>query len=151
MKYTKTELIRMIAETESQYPTVRFENPDNIYAVVSQYSLCEKELFILITANNDHVFIKTHIMTIGTATESCVSVREIIRQALLDDAIAIAIAHNHPSGALEPSAFDIAVTDRIAEACTFMDIRLLDHIIVSKEGFYSFVREGRLTENKALL
>jgi DNA repair protein RadC len=52
--------------------------------------------------------------------------------------------HNHPSGNLEPSTADINLTSRVKEACDIVDINLLDHLIISKDGYYSFIDENNL-------
>lgn len=71
-------------------------------------------------------------------------VRKMLKEALLENASAIALCHNHPSGNLKPSPQDDAVTRTCKAACATMDIRLVDHVIVSASGFYSYSDEGRL-------
>lgn len=70
--------------------------------------------------------------------------RLIVKRALELLATQLIMIHNHPSGAAEPSAQDRALTDKIARAAALFDIRLLDHLIISREGDYSFLREGLL-------
>jgi DNA repair protein RadC len=76
----------------------------------------------------------------GTVTD----VRLIMQSALLTNASGLILCHNHPSGTLIPSAMDSAVTNKIKKACEVLDIELLDHIIISTEGYYSFADSGRL-------
>jgi len=80
----------------------------------------------------------------GTVNTSIVSPREIFLTALKREAVRIIIAHNHPSGDLTPSSQDDRVTSKIKEAGNILDIQLLDHIIISKNGYYSYEEEGRL-------
>jgi DNA repair protein RadC len=68
--------------------------------------------------------------------------REVVRRGLLLNAAAVIAFHNHPSGSLEPSAADRAVTARLKEALALIDIRLLDHIVVSAEGHTSLAGRG---------
>ena len=80
----------------------------------------------------------------GGLTETAVDIRLIIREALLKRATVLALCHNHPSGSLRPSAEDDRLTDRLSNSCKMMGIRLLDHVIVTDAGFYSYCEEGRL-------
>jgi len=75
-------------------------------------------------------------------------VRMIIKQALLENAAGIALCHNHPSGNLIPSAQDDEITRRCREACRFMELKLLDHIIVTadNQAYYSYFDRGKLAE-----
>jgi DNA repair protein RadC len=70
--------------------------------------------------------------------------RIILKRALEHDATAIILCHNHPSGSLKPSKADEDLTYKIKEAARYFDIQVLDHIIVSDEGYYSFADEGLL-------
>ncbi len=80
----------------------------------------------------------------GTIDETPVYPREIIEQALNCRATAIILAHNHPSGRLQPSPEDIRVTEKIVAACALISVRVMDHVIVGTEGYYSFSHEGIL-------
>lgn len=80
----------------------------------------------------------------GGWTETSVDIRLIMREALLCRATVIALCHNHPSGSLRPSTDDDRLTSRLQGACQTMGIRLLDHIIVTDGGFYSYCEEGKL-------
>lgn len=87
----------------------------------------------------DHVLIGT-----GGLTATVVDVRLIMREALLKRATAIALCHNHPSGSLRPSREDDSLTANLAGACKVMNIRMLDHIIITDTAYYSYNDEGRL-------
>ena len=80
--------------------------------------------------------------SIGTINQSLVSTREVFKVALLTNASAIIIAHNHPSGDPAPSHGDRMITDRIKEAGQLMDIHLVDHVIVGDGRYYSFADDG---------
>ncbi len=73
----------------------------------------------------------------GGATDSVVPVREVLSLALRHDAVALALAHNHPSGAVDPSSEDIAVTDRLRRGCAEVGLRFLDHVVVSGDQWRS--------------
>lgn len=80
----------------------------------------------------------------GGITSSAVDVRQVLREAILRQCTAIVFCHNHPSGTLVPSKQDKELTHRLVEACKAVDIALIDHVIVSSQGYYSFSEEGTL-------
>lgn len=80
----------------------------------------------------------------GGLTETSVDIRLVLREALIRQTPVIALAHNHPSGNPRPSADDNRLTDKLQKACQMMNIRLIDHIIVADERYYSYSNEGLL-------
>ena len=98
----------------------------------------ERENFVVLFLDRIHRLIKSEVMFQGTVSETSVSIREIIRQALKLNASAIIIGHNHPTGNVEPSDADKYITKRLKEACELMDIKLLDHFIVSGSASFCF-------------
>jgi DNA repair protein RadC len=71
-------------------------------------------------------------------TGTFVDVRLVVRKALELGAVALLVAHNHPSGSLKPSSADRQITQRLVKALAYFDMRLLDHLIITKEKYYSF-------------
>lgn len=100
------------------------------------------ENFVVITLNGSNKVINTRIVTVGLLNHSLVHPRETFRPAIMDNAAAIIIAHNHPSGSLEPSSNDIAITRTLVDAGGILGIKVLDHIIVSSTGFLSMRERG---------
>lgn len=80
----------------------------------------------------------------GGLTETAFDVRVILKEALLNNSTVIAVAHNHPSGNKRPSKDDDGVTRKLQQACDTMRIKLIDHVIVTDLGYYSFSEEGKL-------
>ncbi len=78
----------------------------------------------------------------GGITGTVADPRIILRKALEQDAVSLVLCHNHPSGSLRPSRADEQLTQKIKEAASFLDITVLDHIIVSEDGYFSFADEG---------
>jgi len=78
------------------------------------------------------------VVSVGTLTSSIVHPRETFRRAIIEGAASIIIAHNHPSGEVDPSDDDTRVTKRMFEAGELLGITLLDHIVFSSEGYFSF-------------
>ena len=100
-----------------------------------------EEFWILLLNQAGKVIEKIRISNGGIAG-SLVDIRTVLREALLRYATQIAAIHNHPSGTRQPSMEDRNVTDRLRKACETMNIRLIDHVIVSESGYYSFADEG---------
>ena len=100
------------------------------------------ENFVVVTLTNASKVIRAEVLYRGTLGQSIVHPRDVFRDAIKENAAAVLIAHNHPSGVLEPSTADIQVTNRLKEVSKIVGIDLLDHVIISKEGFYSFQEEG---------
>ena len=109
-----------------------------------QIGSSEVEIFCVMFLNTQNQLIDFKKMFTGTIDGASVYPREIVREALLLNAKSIIVAHNHPSGILEPSNADKRITRRIIEACNVLDINLLDHILVSKLGAMSFAERGLL-------
>lgn len=80
----------------------------------------------------------------GGLSETCVDIRVVLKEALLAKAVAIVLAHNHPSGSLNPSMYDDKITSTLKKACDTMNIRLIDHLIVTDNGYYSYCDEGKI-------
>lgn len=107
------------------------------------YNLDHEEFWVLLLRNNLKPLHEFRAGQGGLAA-TAVDPRTIMREALLHNAAAMMVFHNHPSGSLTPSTNDISVTQKIKAAAELFDIKLLDHIIVGHNAFYSFHDEGRL-------
>ena len=100
------------------------------------------EVFAVIFLNRGNRVIHFEIISHGGLTATVADPRIILKKALEYEAVNIVLCHNHPSGSLRPSRADEDITNKIKEASFFLDIRLLDHLIVSDEGYFSFADEG---------
>ena len=103
-----------------------------------------QEQFIVLYLNQANEVIGYYRHSKGAINATVADPRIILAAALKSLCVSMIIAHNHPSGNLKPSRADEEMTLKIKEASKFMDIRLLDHVIVTKEGYYSFADEGLL-------
>ena len=108
----------------------------------AQFAYKSHELFIAIYLNNAHKILHHEIISEGGMTGTVADPRIIIKKALAYNAIFIILCHNHPSGSLKPSKADESLTKKINDAAILFDIKVLDHIIVSSEGYFSFADEG---------
>ena len=113
------------------------------YMLPEMFNLDHEEFWLLLL-NNSNRPIKRLRVGQGGLNSTMADVRIILREALLAKAPAMIAFHNHPSGTLKPSMHDDQLTNRIKEAAKLMEIRLLDHIIVTDADFYSYNDNGRL-------
>jgi len=102
------------------------------------------EVFAVIFLNRSNKVNHFEIVSEGGITGTVADPRIILKKALSYDAVSLVLCHNHPSGSVKPSRQDEDLTHKIKEAAKFFDILVLDHIIVSEEGYYSFADEGLL-------
>ena len=102
------------------------------------------EVFAVVFLNKANKVNHWEIISEGGITGTVADPRVILRKALEYDAVYLVLCHNHPSGSLKPSRQDEELTAKIKEAARTIDIKVIDHIIVSEEGYYSFADEGIL-------
>lgn len=102
----------------------------------------DREVFIVMFLDNQNRVIYHKEMFTGTF--NCVEVhpREIVREALKTNAASLILAHNHPSGVAEPSLADRGVTEQVLKACSVLDIKVLDHIVIGRGEYVSFAERG---------
>ena len=102
----------------------------------------EREVFAALFLDNRHRVIAFEKLFFGTISSAAVHPREIIKRALELNAAALILAHNHPSGVVTPSQSDIDITQAVKQLTDLIEVRVLDHIIVSSEGSYSMAKQG---------
>jgi len=102
------------------------------------------EVFAAIFLNRANRINHFEIVSQGGITGTVADPRIILKKALEQEAVSIILCHNHPSGSLRPSRADEELTQKIKEAARYFDIKVIDHIIVSERGYYSFADEGLL-------
>lgn len=107
------------------------DNPATAAAALSHELMWQaQEKFAILMLDVKNYLIATQVITIGTATETLAHPREIFREAIRRGATKLILAHNHPSGNIEPSQADLDLTERLLEAGQLLDIPVLDHIII---------------------
>ena len=118
---------------------------NDLYKIFSQYlsDLQTEEFWAIFLDQKNHVIYKTQISK-GGISGTLVDVRVIFRIAIEHFATSVVVAHNHPTGNLTPSQPDISITRRIKEAGDLLDIKLLDHLIIGENSFFSFSEQGLL-------
>lgn len=108
----------------------------------SEIGFSSREEFRVIFLNNYNMLVGNETLFIGTIDKSAVYPREIVEKVLYYKAKGIIFAHNHPSGNLRPSKQDIQITEHMQEALDLIDVKLLEHIIITQDGYFSFLEEG---------
>ena len=104
----------------------------------------EIEVFKVLFLNTQNELLKEEELFKGTIDRSTVYIRELIKKILNYNAKSVILVHNHPAGSLKPSQSDIALTKKVKEIFEGIEIRLLDHIIISEKGYFSFLEGGIL-------
>jgi len=105
-----------------------------------------QECFVEITLNARNEIIDKHVVTVGLLNESLVHSREIFVRAITDNAAAVILVHNHPSGDPSPSAEDLCITKRLVDAGDILEIKVLDHMVVAPDDVNGGVKACSMRE-----
>jgi len=124
----------------------RDETPIKCAKDVYEYALPllsgkDKEHFMILHLDSKNKIIKDEIISIGILNASLVHPREVFKSAIKESANAIVLVHNHPSGDYTPSQEDKEITERLFDAGEVLNIKVLDHVIIGKEGYWSWKEE----------
>ena len=122
--------------------TVKITGAQDVIPLLADIADKKQEHFVCISLNGAHEVIKKRIVTIGLVDRSQVHPREVYADVISDRAAAVIFAHNHPSGDLKPSDSDLKIHEQLTEAGKILGIRILDHLIVTQKGYYSFQEAG---------
>jgi len=120
------------------------KDPKAIFDLVRHYGDRQQEHFIIVMLNGAHELMGVNVVTVGLVNRTIVHPREIFSDPIRLRATAIVLAHNHPSGNLEPSPDDIETTLRIRKAGLILGVEVLDHIIFSTDAYLSMAESGEL-------
>jgi DNA repair protein RadC len=127
---------------------VKIRSSEDILKLTDDLKNKKQEYFITITLDGAHNLIQKRVVFIGTLNQTLIHPREIFADALTDRAADIILVHNHPSGSLEPSREDLDITRQLEDAGKILGVNILDHIIISKSGYYSFQENNKLNTAK---
>jgi len=138
-----------LGKRRSNHLRAPIRHPSDIIPFVRNYAVSEKEHFLAVTLNGGHEIINIHCVTVGTLNKTLIHPREVFNIAIKENAAAIIVCHNHPSGNCQPSEDDIEATQMLIQASYIIGIDLLDHIIIDRENYFSFVDKDLLfSQNK---
>jgi DNA repair protein RadC len=134
-------------DLEPELKDFDIKNPqDVVKAIQSSIKDKTKEHFKLILLNTRNKVIGISTVSIGTLNSNLVHPREVFKEAISHSAASVVLVHNHPSGDPEPSEDDLTITKRLVEAGKILGIEVIDHIIISKNGFFSFKEKGVISK-----
>jgi DNA repair protein RadC len=122
--------------------TVKISCARDVLPLLTDIGGKQQEYFLCISLNGANEVIEKRVVTIGLLDKSPVHPREVFADVIADRAAAVIFAHNHPSGDLQPSHSDLQLQEQLTEAGKILGIRVLDHVIVSRKGYYSFQEAG---------
>lgn len=134
-------------EIETPYKRIKIKDARDVADYVRPFiseTLMVHETFMVIGLNRANNTVGWGIVSQGGISNILVDMRILMKMALDMCCNSIIICHNHPGGSLNPSAEDRALTKRIASACELVDLRLLDHVILTNNDYYSFSNNGEL-------
>ncbi len=145
--YSKVPQIRLTYSHEvPPDQRCRVETPLDVYGFMSQIweDVCYRETaFILLLTSRNHI-LGYFLLSIGGLTSTTLDIRMIFQAVYTANAGSFILIHNHPSGLLKASNADIEVTNEISKAADLLRIGFYDHIIITNEGYFSFVEKGLL-------
>lgn len=123
---------------------VKIKSAEDVLKITEELREKRQEYFITLTLDGASNLIQKRTVFIGTLNFSIVHPREIFADAITDRAAGIIFVHNHPSGELKPSAQDIDITKRLVEVGKIVGIEVIDHVVISKNGYYSLQAAGMI-------
>jgi len=143
----KTMPLFELRKNQTEFQPVKILSSDAAYNLIKNFYSDDIEIlescFILLL-NNASKAIGYAKISQGGITGTVVDVRIVAKYAVDSLATSVILAHNHPSGNLNPSQADISITEKVKNALALLDIKLIEHLILTVDGFYSFADEGHL-------
>lgn len=130
-----------------RYKEAVIKKPSDIIPFIRNYSMSQKEHFLCISLNGANEILKVKVVSIGTVNHTLAHPREIYSDVIKENAAAVIVSHNHPSGNCEPSKEDIITTKILKNAADILGISFLDHIIFSQNSYFSFMEHDLLKNN----
>ena len=135
--------LKVCKEKNVEYRFERIIKPKDILKLVkTAVGDTDREYFIVINLNNQNLPNSIEITSIGSLTETMVSPREVFKSAIVSNSARIILCHTHPSGSTSPSDADIKITNALVKIGKFLDIPVIDHLIVGGDSVYSLMENG---------
>jgi DNA repair protein RadC len=123
---------------------LKIKFPADILPLIQHYGDRKQEHFLSVSLNGANEVMSVRVVSMGLVNKAPVHPREVFADIIAERASAVIVAHNHPSGDLSPSAEDMKITKQLKEAAAILGLSLLDHIIFSTRGYYSFAEHHEL-------
>jgi DNA repair protein RadC len=141
----KTTTLYELRKNQTDFPKMKIKDANDSAEFIKQFYQGDIEIyesFFLLLLNNNNQTIGYAKISQGGVTSTVVDVKIIAKYVVDSLATGIILAHNHPSGNLNPSTADINITSKVKEAMKLFDVTVLDHIILTADSFYSFANNG---------
>lgn len=123
---------------------LKIKFPADILPLIQHYGDRKQEHFLSVSVNGANEVMSVRVVSMGLVNKAPVHPREVFADIIAERASAVIVAHNHPSGDLTPSAEDMKITKQLKEAAAILGLSVLDHIIFSTKGYYSFAEHNEL-------
>lgn len=137
--------LKQVRDGRLRLPVERLSRPQDVYkAVLPYYHGADREILSTLCLDAQNQPTCFNVTSVGTLNTTRTRPAEILKVAILSNALGVILVHNHPSGELEPSSEDLEFTNAVKKACELMGVDLYDHLIVSDEGFTSLRERGLL-------
>lgn len=144
---TKAALILAAFESGSRFTSsreIKVREASDLHPLLQPYALEKQEHFIVVSLNGAHEIMDIRVVSKGTVNRTIVHPRDVFAVAVKAGASTVVVAHNHPSGTREPSIEDYQLTERLIMAGKALGIQLVDHLVITKTGFFSFREETNI-------
>lgn len=145
MPYSQKIEYKLVRETESIY-SATISSARDVATWWKKLEDSDTEKFITICLDTNNHIICFDLVTNGTVDQAHVHIREVFKSAILTGATSIIVVHNHPSGKCKPSSADTLLTKNIQEAGELLGVKVLDHIIIGVDEYFSFMDTGIMRE-----
>jgi DNA repair protein RadC len=129
---------KLVIDGDGEYKPLRFTTPAEVYRAFKNLGESDKERFYSVHLDNKNKVLGVEMVSQGCLDSSPVHPREVYKSALLSSAASVIFVHSHPSGEPDPSISDRAITEQLVRAGHLMGINVLDHVIIGRDGYYSF-------------
>ncbi len=136
-----------LGRRRSSYMHAVINRPCDVIPFVQHYAIEQKEHFVCVSLSGAHEVLNIHLVSVGTINRTIVHPREIFAEPIAEHASAIIVCHNHPYGSAVPSNADNSSTKILREAAEILGITFLDHIIITKDDYFSYLENGMFDDD----
>lgn len=144
-KYISLVSLKVVREKEISYDPISIKDPYTAIKAVKQIiGEADREYFLVLSLDTQNRINAIEICSIGSLSGSLVHPREVFKHAILANVSRIMLVHNHPSGEIQPSLEDVTVTHKLKAAGELLGIKVIDHLILGTDDFFSFAKEGMI-------
>lgn len=143
MKLIPVYGLTLVRDSSLKVPDKTADCPSAVAEIIRAHiGQADREIFVVLFVNARRQVVGVNTVSVGTLSASLVHPREVFKGALLSNAAAVVVAHNHPSGDVSPSSEDREATRRLIRAGELLGVPVLDHLIIGGEGMFSFREHG---------